>query len=495
VSGLHELSLTELSARLDRREVSAVEATQASLARVAAVEGRVEAFLTLDEAGALEAARASDQRRHRGEARSRLDGVPVALKDNILTRGLTTTAGSRILEGFVPLADATVARRLREAGAVLVGKTNLDEFAMGSSTEASAFHPTHNPWALDRTPGGSSGGSAAALAACEVFGALGSDTGGSIRQPAALTHTVGLKPTWGRVSRSGVVAYASSLDQVGPLARTVADAAALLQVIAGADDDDATCVRRPVPSYAAALVRGVRGLRVGLPREYFVEGMDPHIAASVREAARTLEALGATVTDVSLPHTRHALAAYYLLAPSEASSNLARYDGVRFGHRAQGAGNLGELYRRSRREGFGAEVKRRIMLGTFALSAGYHDAYYVKAQQVRTLIRRDFDAAFGEVDVLLSATSPVPAWRLGELLEDPLAMYLMDVLTIPVNLAGLPALSVPLPRTPAGLPAGLQLIGRPFDEETLFAVGQAWEERSGFSSERADLEGARDAAR
>jgi aspartyl-tRNA(Asn)/glutamyl-tRNA(Gln) amidotransferase subunit A len=489
VTALHELPLLELSARLDRGEVSALQATQACLARIGAVDGRVRAFLRLDEAGALEAARASDERRRQGQVRSRLDGVPVALKDNILTAGLETTAGSRILEGFIPTCDATVTRRLKEAGAVLLGKLNLDEFAMGSSTEASAFFPTHNPWALDRTPGGSSGGAAAALAACEAFGALGSDTGGSIRQPAALTHTVGLKPTWGRVSRSGVVAYASSLDQVGPVTRTVGDAAALLQAIAGADDDDATCERRPVPDYLAALGRGVQGLRVGLPREYFVPGMDPHIAASVRQAAQQLESLGATVTEVSLPHTRYALAAYYLLAPSEASSNLARYDGVRYGHRADGASSLKELYQRTRREGFGVEVKRRIMLGTFALSAGYHDAYYVKAQKVRTLIRRDFEAAFGSVDLLLSATSPVPAWKLGEKLDDPLAMYLMDVLTIPVNLAGLPALSVPLPRTPQGLPAGLQLIGRAFDEETLFAAGHAYEQLTRFSAERATLEG------
>ena len=489
MTALHQLSLTELSARLGRGEVSAVEAARACLDRIAAVDGRVRAFLAVDGPGALAAAEASDRRRRQGAVLSPLDGVPVALKDNILTRGLATTAGSRILEGFVPPVDATVTRRLREAGAVLVGKVNLDEFAMGSSTEASAYHPTHNPWALDRTPGGSSGGAAAALAACEVHGALGSDTGGSIRQPAALTHTVGLKPTWGRVSRSGVVAYASSLDQVGPLTRTVGDAAAMLQVIAGADEDDATCVGRPVPDYAQALGRGVKGLRIGLPREYFVSGMDPHIAGAVREAARRLEALGATVSEVSLPHTRYALAAYYLLAPSEASSNLARYDGVRFGHRTQGATSLKELYQRSRREGFGPEVKRRIMLGTFALSAGYHDAYYVKAQRVRTLIRRDFDLAFQSVDVLLSATSPVAAWKLGELLDDPLAMYLMDVLTLPVNLAGLPALSVPLPRTPQGLPAGLQLIGRPFDEETLLAVGQAWEQLTHFPDQRARLEG------
>jgi aspartyl-tRNA(Asn)/glutamyl-tRNA(Gln) amidotransferase subunit A len=393
----------------------------------------------------------------------------------ILTAGLETTAASRILQGFIPPHDATVTARLKAAGAVIVGKTNLDEFAMGSSTESSAFKKTGNPYAPDRTPGGSSGGSAAAVAARQVFGTLGTDTGGSIRQPAALCNVVGLKPTWGRVSRAGVVAFASSLDQVGPFGRTVRDTALQLQVIAGRDPHDSTSSDVAVPDFTADLEGGVKGLRIGLPREYFVEGMDPEIAAATREAARTLEAAGATVTEISLPHTKHALAAYYVIAPAEASSNLARYDGVRFGHRASGVKNLRELYDRSREEGFGPEVKRRIMHGTFALSAGYHDAYYVKAQQVRTLIRRDFEQAFASVDVVLSAATPTCAWRLGEKLDDPLSMYLMDVLTLPCNLAGLPGLSVPTAKSSGGLPIGAQLLGRPFDEATILRAARALE--------------------
>ncbi len=482
MSALTSQSLVALRAALARGEVSSQEATEASLARIAAREPRLGAFLRVDAEGARAAARAADARRAAGQSLGALDGVPLALKDNLLTAGLETTAGSKMLEGFVPPRDATVTARLRAAGAVLVGKTNLDEFAMGSSTEASAFQVTRNPYAEDRTPGGSSGGSAACVAAREVFGSLGTDTGGSIRQPAALCNVVGLKPTWGRVSRCGVVAYASSLDQVGPLARTVGDAAALLQVIAGRDPLDATSADVPVPDYAAALEDGVKGLRVGLPREYLVEGLEPEVAAAIHEAARTLEAAGATLTEVSLPHTRYALAAYYVIAPAEASSNLSRYDGVRFGHRAPGVTQLRELYEQSRAEGFGPEVKRRIMLGTFALSAGYHDAYYVKAQQVRTLIRGDFDAAFGQCDVLLSAASPSCAWKLGEKLDDPLAMYLMDVLTLPCNLAGLPGLSVPVARSSAGLPIGAQLLGRPFDEATLLRAARALERERTLST-------------
>jgi aspartyl-tRNA(Asn)/glutamyl-tRNA(Gln) amidotransferase subunit A len=472
---LTERTLTQLSEALGRGEVSSVEVTRACLERIAREDGALGAFLSLDEERALAAAKESDERRAKKQRKGPLDGVPVALKDNILTMGHVTTAGSKMLERFVPPYDATVTARLREAGAVVLGKCNLDEFAMGSSTENSAFKPTHNPYAKGHTPGGSSGGSAAAVAARLVFGALGSDTGGSIRQPAALTNVVGLKPTWGRVSRYGLVAFASSLDQVGPLARTVGDAAALLQVIAGRDPLDATSADEPVPDYSAPLADGVKGLRVGQPVEYQVEGLDPEVDQAVREAARRFEALGATVTPVSLPHTRYALAAYYVIAPSEASSNLARYDGVRFGHRAKAVKGLAELYEKSRSEGFGDEVKRRIMLGTFALSAGYHDAYYVKAQQVRTLIRRDFEQVFAKVDLVLSATSPVPAWRLGEKVGDPLKMYLMDVLTLPCSLAGLPGVSVPAGFTKAGLPVGLQLVGRPFDEVTVLKAAAAFE--------------------
>ncbi len=465
-------TLSSVSEALASGRVSSLEVTKACLDRIRTTDARIGAFLRIDEAGALAAAAASDARKQKLSA---LDGIPVALKDMILTAGLETTAGSKILSGFIPPHDATVTARLKSAGAVILGKTNLDEFAMGSSTESSAFKQTHNPYALERTPGGSSGGSAAAVAARQCFGTLGTDTGGSIRQPAALCNVVGVKPTWGRVSRSGVVAFASSLDQVGPFGRTVRDAAMILQAISGRDPHDATSADVAVPDFSAALESGVKGLKVGLPREYFVEGMDPEIAAAIRETAKTLEAAGAQVKELSLPHTKHALAVYYVIAPAEASSNLARYDGVRFGHRAKNAKQLIELYERSREEGFGPEVKRRIMLGTFALSAGYHDAYYVKAQRVRTLIRRDFDEAFKEVDVILSATSPTCAWPLGEKIDDPLAMYLMDVLTLPCSLAGLPGLSVPTARSSKNLPIGAQLIGRPFDEATLLRAARTIE--------------------
>ncbi|MDP1827128.1 MAG: Asp-tRNA(Asn)/Glu-tRNA(Gln) amidotransferase subunit GatA [Archangium sp.] len=472
-------SLSDLSEALAAGKTSSTEITSACLAQIRETDDQVGAFLRIDEAGALAAAKASDARRQK---LSPLDGVPVALKDMILTAGLETTAGSRILSGFIPPHDATVTAKLKAAGAVILGKTNLDEFAMGSSTESSAFKKTHNPYALDRTPGGSSGGSAAAVAARQCFGTLGTDTGGSIRQPAALCNVVGLKPTWGRVSRSGVVAFASSLDQVGPFGRTVRDAALLLQGIAGRDPHDATSADVAVPSFTDTLEQGVKGLKIGLPREYFVDGMDPEIAAATREAAKTLEAAGAQVKEISLPHTKHALAVYYVIAPAEASSNLARYDGVRFGHRAKDAKQLIELYERSRAEGFGPEVKRRIMLGTFALSAGYHDAYYVKAQRVRTLIRQDFDEAFREVDVILSPATPTCAWPLGEKLDDPLAMYLMDVLTLPCNLAGLPGLSVPTARSSGGLPIGAQFLGRPFDEVTILRAARALERERDLST-------------
>ncbi|MCI0573119.1 MAG: Asp-tRNA(Asn)/Glu-tRNA(Gln) amidotransferase subunit GatA [Myxococcaceae bacterium] len=484
---LTDLTLQELSTKLAAREVSAVEATRACLDRIRAVDGQVHAFLRVDEQGALAAAAASDSRRGAGGALSQLEGVPLALKDNLLTEGLETTCASRILGGFIPPYDATVVRLLKDAGAVLLGKTNQDEFAMGSSNETSAFGPCHNPYALDRAPGGSSGGSAAAVAAREAFGALGTDTGGSIRQPAALCNVVGLKPTYGRVSRFGVIAFASSLDQVGPLGRTVTDVAALLQVIARHDAQDATSVPATVPDYSAELEAGVAGMRLGLPREYFAGGMDPEVEQAVRDAARAYEQMGATLVEVSLPHTRYALAAYYLIAPAEASSNLARYDGVRYGLRAKGVRGLEELYSRTREEGFGPEVKRRIMLGTYALSAGYYDAYYLKAQKVRTLIRRDFEQALSGVDALLTPTSPVPAFRLGEKVDDPLAMYLMDVFTLPCNLAGLPGLSLPCGFTRAGLPVGMQLLGSPFDEARLLRVARAFEREHPFHARAPQL--------
>ncbi|MGQ0503832.1 MAG: Asp-tRNA(Asn)/Glu-tRNA(Gln) amidotransferase subunit GatA [Myxococcaceae bacterium] len=484
---LTDLTLLELASKLASREVSSVEVTRAALARIESVDARVKAFLLVDAKGALAAAEASDVRRRSGQAASALDGVPLALKDVFLTEDIETTSGSKILKGFIPPYDATVVSLLKRAGCPLLGKLNQDEFAMGSSTEGSAFFPTRNPWDLTRSPGGSSGGSAAAVAAREAFGTLGTDTGGSIRQPAALTNTVGLKPTYGRVSRYGVVAFASTLDQVGPMARTVPDVAALLQLIAAHDPKDSTSASVPVPDYLSSLEAGVKGLKLGLPKEYFVDGMDPEIASAVRAAASSYEKQGAQVVEVSLPHTQYALATYYLLAPAEASSNLARYDGIRFGHRTKDAKGLRELYTKSRAEGFGAEVKRRIMLGTYALSSGYYDAYYAKAQKVRTLIRQDFTQAFQNVDAIISPTSPVPAFKLGEKTRDPLAMYLLDVLTLPCNLAGLPGLSVPCGFTKEKLPMGLQLLGKPFDESTLLRLGRAYEREHNHWSQLAPV--------
>ena len=460
-----------LQALLASGDVSAVEVAKAALDRVGKRDAKVRAFLKVDEQGALAAAAASDARRKKKEARGPLEGIPLALKDNLLTEGLETTAGSRILQGFKPLEDATCVRLLREAGAVILGKTNLDEFGMGSSTENSAFHPSHNPYSLAHTPGGSSGGSAAAVAARMVFGALGTDTGGSIRQPAAFCNVVGLKPTYGRVSRRGVVAYASSLDQVGPLARTVREAALLYAAIAKHDPGDATSSDRAVADPLQEMYRGVEGLRVGLVKE----ALTPELAPRLRAAGEAFAKAGATVSEVALPHTPHAIATYYLVATAEASSNLGRYDGVRYGHRAANVKTLPELYARSRSEGFGREVQRRIMLGTFALSAGYYDAWYGKAQKVRTLIVRDFEKAFASVDVLLLPTSPVPPFKLGEKLADPLQMYLVDAMTLPCSLAGLPGLSIPDGFTADGLPLGLQLIGKAFDEATLLRAAWAYE--------------------
>ncbi|NVJ27701.1 MULTISPECIES: Asp-tRNA(Asn)/Glu-tRNA(Gln) amidotransferase subunit GatA [Myxococcus] len=477
---LTDLTMLELAEKLAAGQVSSVEATRACLERIQRVDPKIRAFLRVDEAGALAAAEASDARRKAGTPASRLDGVPVGLKDLFLTEGLETTAGSRVLEGFVPPLDATVVRLLREAGLPLLGKLNLDEFAMGSSNESSAYFPTHNPWDVTRTPGGSSGGSAAAVAAREVFGALGTDTGGSIRQPAAFTNTVGLKPTYGRVSRYGVIAYASSLDQPGPMTRTVSDAAALLQILAQHDPRDSTSAPVTTPDYSAELEQGVRGLKLGVPREYFAQGMEEEVEASVRAALREYERQGATLVDVSLPHTQYALATYYLIAPAEASSNLARYDGVRYGLRAKDARGLKELYSLTRERGFGPEVKRRIMLGTYALSAGYYDAYYLRAQKVRTLIREDFTRVFKEVDALVAPISPVAPFKLGEKVDDPLSMYLMDVYTLPCNLAGVPGLSVPCGFTKAGLPVGLQVLGRPFDEALLLRIARAFEREHDF---------------
>ncbi|MBA4137567.1 MAG: Asp-tRNA(Asn)/Glu-tRNA(Gln) amidotransferase GatCAB subunit A [Opitutus sp.] len=482
---LHFQSLATLAARLERRELSAVELMQALLARTCTVEPRVHAFNSYDEADALAQASASDARRAAGQARGPLDGIPVGLKDVIAVRDQPLTASSKILSNFVSPYDATVTRKLQDAGAVLFGRLNCDEFAMGSSNENSAFGPVANPWDLTRVPGGSSGGSAAALAAGEVVASLGSDTGGSIRQPAALCGLVGLKPTYGLVSRYGLVAYASSLDQIGPFGRTVEDAAILLGAIAGHDELDSTSYHATVPDYRAAL-SGPAPRRLGIPKEYFGAGLDPGIGAAVEAAVKFYRDRGCEVKEVSLPHTSYCLDAYYVIATAEASSNLARFDGVRYGHRSKAATDAIDLYAKSRAEGFGAEVKRRIILGTYVLSSGYYDAYYLRAQKVRTLIRRDFLRAFEEVDALLTPTSPAPAFKLGEK-ADPLALYLCDIYTIGVNLAGLPAISVPCGFTNSGLPIGLQLIGQPFKEADLLALAHDYEQAHDWHTRHPNL--------
>jgi aspartyl-tRNA(Asn)/glutamyl-tRNA(Gln) amidotransferase subunit A len=464
-----------LAERIRTGALSAVALCEATLSRIDALDGRLGAYLHVDRAGARRQAEAIDAARAAGAALGPLAGVPIALKDVLVTRGVPTTAGSRMLAGWIPPYDAACVERLAAAGAVLIGKTSCDEFAMGSSNEHCAAGPCGNPWDLERVPGGSSGGSAAAVAAGLCAAALGTDTGGSIRQPAALCGVTGLKPTYGRVSRWGVVAFASSLDQVGPIARSVDDAALLLEVIGGHDRRDATSIDAPAPALGEALGRGVAGLRIGLPKEWQASGIDPEVGAAVEAALGALSAAGASVVPVSLPHLPHALAVYYLIAPAEASSNLARFDGVRYGHRAAlppGASLL-EMYKQSRR-GFGPEVQRRIMLGTYALRAGYYDAYYRKAQQVRELIRRDFERAFAEVDLVASPTSPTAAFRRGEK-QTPLDMYLADVFTLACNLAGLPGLSVPCGATAGGLPIGLQLLAAPLREDTLCAAGAAYQ--------------------
>jgi aspartyl-tRNA(Asn)/glutamyl-tRNA(Gln) amidotransferase subunit A len=480
------LPAAEQARRVRSRAVSSRELTAAHLARVAAADGALGCFLALDAERALARADEIDAAIARGDDLGPLAGVPIALKDVLVTRGLATTAGSRILAGWVPPYDGTAVARLCAAGAVLLGKLNCDEFAMGSSNENSAYRPVRNPWSLEHVPGGSSGGSAAAVAYGLCAASLGTDTGGSIRQPAALCGIVGIKPTYGRVSRYGVVAFASSLDQVGPMTRTVEDAALMLEVIAGLDPRDSTSIDAPVPRFTDALGQSLAGLTVGLPEEYFVDGTDPEVTRAVAEAIAVLEREGARTRRISLPHTRYALPTYYLVAPAEASSNLARYDGIRYGLRAADKkAGLIDLYCQTRGAGFGREVKRRIMLGTFALRAGYYDAYYRKAQQARALIKRDFDRAFADgVDLVLSPTSPTPAFRIGEKTDDPVAMYLADVFTLSAPLAGLPGISVPCGFSKAGLPIGLQLVGRPLDEMTLFRAAAGYERAAGASTRR-----------
>jgi aspartyl-tRNA(Asn)/glutamyl-tRNA(Gln) amidotransferase subunit A len=483
---IHALSIHEIHDLLKSGQIGAVETVSAFLERISAVDTKVRAYLSTLAEQALNEAKLFDSR-PKDRPESPLAGVPLAIKDVISTRGAVTTCGSRMLENFVPPYDATVTEKLKHAGAIFLGKTNMDEFAMGSSTENSAFVKTRNPWNLERVPGGSSGGSAAAVAAGLCAGALGTDTGGSIRQPASFCGVVGIKPTYGRVSRYGLVAFASSLDQIGPITRDVEDAAILLQAMAGHDPMDSTSVDLPVPDYRAALKESIRGLRLGIPREYFIEGTAADVAGAVHNAITTCRELGASMVDISLPHTEYGIAAYYIIAPAEASSNLARYDGVKYGHRAQGAKDLIEMYRKSRSQGFGAEVKRRIMLGTYVLSAGYYDAYYRKASQVRTLIRQDFLDAFEKCDAILAPVSPIAAFKLGEKFDDPLQMYLSDVFTLPASLAGIPGISVPCGFTSENLPVGLQILGPHFREELVLRIAHQFEQATPFHLQKPDV--------
>ncbi len=474
---LSSMTLHEASDKLRKREVSSQELTEAVFQRVAQTDGIIRSYITLCRDAAIAQAKQADERLKRETSASPLLGIPVALKDNLLTQGLRTTCASRILENFIPPYDATAVAKVRSAGAVITGKTNLDEFTMGSSAENSAFFSTRNPWDLERVPGGSSGGSAASVAADQCIAALGTDTGGSIRQPAAFCGIVGLKPTYGRVSRYGVIAFASSMDQVGPMTKDVRDCALLLEAISGHDPADSTSAAFSAPSYSRSLTGEIAGLRLGIPREYFTAGLQPAVDEAVVTAIRQLEKRGAIIEEVSLPHTEYAVAVYYIIATAEASSNLARYDGMRYGHRAAGS-VLTEAYMLSRAQGFGPEVKRRIMLGTYALSAGYYDEYYLKAQKVRALIHRDFAAVFKHCDAIITPTSPTTAFKISEKIQNPLQMYLSDICTISINLAGVPAISVPCGLDGEGLPIGMQVIGKPFDEATILRIAYAYEQQT-----------------
>ena len=474
--GLFEKSAHELHALLEKKEITAKELTEDVFSRVDAVEDKVKAYLMLTKDAALKAAGEADAKVARGETLGFLEGIPGAIKDNICTKGIRTTCASKILENFVPPYDATVVSKLHAAGrTVVVGKANLDEFAMGGSSENSAYQTTHNPWNLDCVPGGSSGGSAAAVAAGTAIWALGSDTGGSIRQPAAFCGVVGLKPTYGRVSRYGLVAYASSLDQIGPLTRDVTDAAHIMNIIAGNDPMDSTSSPSEVPDYTQALTPDVKGMKIGLPKEFFVDGMEAEVEAAVRKAIDDFTAMGAEVVELSLPHTKYAISTYYLIAPAEAATNLERYDGVSYGERIDGE-DLVQMMTNTRTELFGEEVKRRILIGNYALSAGYYDAYYLKALKVRTLIQQDYTDAFQKVDVILAPTAPTAAYKIGAMVSDPLKMYLQDICTVPLNLAGLPGISVPCGETGTGLPIGLQIIGKPLDEATILRAAYTYEQ-------------------
>ncbi|UQD50918.1 Asp-tRNA(Asn)/Glu-tRNA(Gln) amidotransferase GatCAB subunit A [Bacillus methanolicus] len=483
---LFDQKVSELHDLLHKKEISVSDLVDESYKRISSVEDKVQAFLTLDEENARAAARKLDEKLGTDESKGLLFGMPIGIKDNIVTKNLRTTCASKILENFDPIYDATVIKKLQHAETITIGKLNMDEFAMGSSTENSAFQKTRNPWNLETVPGGSSGGSAASVAAGEVLFSLGSDTGGSIRQPAAFCGVVGLKPTYGRVSRFGLVAFASSLDQIGPITRNVEDNAYLLQAISGVDPMDSTSANVDVPNFVEALTGDIKGLKIAVPKEYLGEGVREEVRQSVLDALKVLEKLGAAWEEVSLPHSKYALATYYLLSSSEASANLARFDGVRYGYRTPNAENLIDMYKKTRAEGFGDEVKRRIMLGTFALSSGYYDAYYKKAQKVRTLIKKDFEDVFEKFDVIIGPTTPTPAFKIGEQVDDPLTMYANDILTIPVNLAGVPAISIPCGFT-NGLPLGLQIIGKHFDESTVYRVAHAFEQATDFHKQKPQL--------
>jgi aspartyl-tRNA(Asn)/glutamyl-tRNA(Gln) amidotransferase subunit A len=475
---LYELTAHELHEKLKARETTAVELTQSIYDRIDAVEAQTKGYITLTKEIALGQAEAADAGFQRGDEMPPLAGIPTAIKDVVCTKGILTTCGSQILGDFISPYDATVMTKLHQEGIVMVGKTNMDEFAMGSSTENSAYQTTRNPWDVETIPGGSSGGSAAVVAAGEAICSIGSDTGGSIRQPAALCGVVGMRPTYGRISRFGLVAFASSLDQIGPFSKDVTDCAIMLNAICGHDPMDSTSVNLPVPDFTKSLINDVQGVKLGIPKEYFIAGMDEEVEASVWNAIESLQSCGAIVEEISLPHTDYAIAAYYIIAPAEASANLARYDGVRYGFRAADTEELIDMYKQTRSQGFGDEVKRRIMLGTYALSSGYYDAYYLKAQKVRTLIKADFDKAFEKVDVVVTPTSPTPAFKLGERTADPLQMYLSDVMNTPSSLAGLPGISIPCGFTKSGLPIGLQLLAPPFEEEKIMRVAYTFEQNS-----------------
>lgn len=483
---LFDQKMTELHQLLHKKEISVTDLVVESFKKINEVEDKVQAFLTLNEEEARNQAKSLDNKLGTDEAKGLLFGMPIGIKDNIVTKGIRTTSGSKILENFDPIYNATVMDRLAAAETITIGKLNMDEFAMGSSTENSAYQKTRNPWNLETVPGGSSGGSAASVAAGEVLFSLGSDTGGSIRQPASFCGVVGLKPTYGRISRFGLIAFASSLDQIGPITRTVEDNAYVLEAISGVDPMDSTSANMPVPSFVQALTGDIKGLKIAVPKEYLGEGVSEEVKQSVLAALKVLESQGASWEEVSLPHSKYALATYYLLSSSEASANLARFDGIRYGYRTPNAESLIDLYKKTRSEGFGEEVKRRIMLGTFALSSGYYDAYYIKAQKVRTLIKKDFEDVFEKYDVIIGPTTPTPAFKIGEKTDDPLTMYANDILTIPVNLAGVPAISVPCGFS-NGLPLGLQIIGKHFDESTIYRVAHVFEQATDYHKQKPSL--------